>query len=181
MKHFLIPQLSVTFLNPKILGFLFSKEKWPNLGSEMWKYLTPENLKEFIRQASKIVRKWNGHLETFSHPLVIENSSHAILLLNLIPVKVMLFFLPIQILLANAHILSLDYLWTEPFFGKIKEFVQNNPLFPSLPSLVYFAVMTMTLFFFFGLKGIIKLWAFPWLFRGRVSTKYKHYSEEIKV
>ena len=34
--HFLIP-LSITFLNPKILGFLFFYEKKPNLGSKMRK------------------------------------------------------------------------------------------------------------------------------------------------
>ena len=30
--------------------------------------------KNFIRRASKIVHEWNGHLEVFSRPQVIENS-----------------------------------------------------------------------------------------------------------
>ena len=34
-RIFLIP-LSIIFLNPKILGFLFFYEKYPNLASEMW-------------------------------------------------------------------------------------------------------------------------------------------------
>ena len=29
---------------------------------------------EFIREASKIVREWNSHLQIFSRPQVIENS-----------------------------------------------------------------------------------------------------------
>ena len=34
MRIFLIP-LTITFLNPKILGSLFSTEKQPNLGSKI--------------------------------------------------------------------------------------------------------------------------------------------------
>ena len=34
--------------------------------------LTLENRREFIRYASKIVLKWNGHLEIFSLPQAIE-------------------------------------------------------------------------------------------------------------
>ena len=34
----------------------------------MCKSLTLENLREFIRKASKIVHEWNGHLEIFSLP-----------------------------------------------------------------------------------------------------------------
>ena len=33
-----------------------------------------ENRGEFIREASKIVPEWNGHLQIFSRPQVIENS-----------------------------------------------------------------------------------------------------------
>ena len=71
-KFFLIP-LSITFLNPKILGFLFP---WKN--SLTWgvksENQTSENRREFIKLASKFVREWNGHLEIFSLPQVIENS-----------------------------------------------------------------------------------------------------------
>ena len=35
---------------------------------------TSENRREFIKLASKFVREWNGHLEIFSLPQVIENS-----------------------------------------------------------------------------------------------------------
>ena len=38
------------------------------------------NLKTFIREASKIVREWNGHLEVLSRPQVIENSRQSLLL-----------------------------------------------------------------------------------------------------
>ena len=36
--------------------------------------------KNFIRRASKIVHEWNGHLEVFSRPQVIENSTQYLLL-----------------------------------------------------------------------------------------------------
>ena len=39
-----------------------------------------ENLKEFIRQASKIVHEWNSHLEIFSCAQVAENSRQCLLL-----------------------------------------------------------------------------------------------------
>ena len=39
-----------------------------------------ENLREFIRQASKIVHEWNGHLEIFSCAQVVENSRQCLLL-----------------------------------------------------------------------------------------------------
>ena len=40
----------------------------------MVKNSTSENRKKFIREASKIVYAWNGHLEMFSLPQHIENS-----------------------------------------------------------------------------------------------------------
>ena len=73
---FLIP-LFVTFLNPKILGFFF-----PTKNSLTWgvkcENQTSENRREF--RASKFVREWNGHLEIFSLPQVIENSRQYLLL-----------------------------------------------------------------------------------------------------
>ena len=39
-----------------------------------------ENLREFIRQASKIVHEKNGHLEIFSRSQVVENSRQCLLL-----------------------------------------------------------------------------------------------------
>ena len=58
VRHFLIP-LSITFLNPKILGFLFFYEK-----SLTWKVkcenYTSESRREYIRQASKTAHEWNG-------------------------------------------------------------------------------------------------------------------------
>ena len=77
-ENFLIP-LSITFLNPKILGFLF-----PTKNSLTWgvkcENETSENRREFIKLASKFVREWNGHLENFSLPQVIENSRQYLLL-----------------------------------------------------------------------------------------------------
>ena len=71
--------LSITFLNPKILGFLF-----PTKNSLTWgvkcENETSENRREFIKLASKFVREWNGHLEIFSLPQVIENSRQYLLL-----------------------------------------------------------------------------------------------------
>ena len=40
----------------------------------MGKMKLKKNLREFVRQASKIVHQWNGHLEIFSPPEAIENS-----------------------------------------------------------------------------------------------------------
>ena len=40
----------------------------------MGKNQTVENRREFIRSASKIVHEWNGQLEIFIRPQVIENS-----------------------------------------------------------------------------------------------------------
>ena len=41
---------------------------------------TSENRREFIRQASKIIHKWNDHLEIVSRPQVIKNSRQYLLL-----------------------------------------------------------------------------------------------------
>ena len=41
---------------------------------------TLENRREFIREASKIVPEWNGHLEILRRPQVIENSRQHLLL-----------------------------------------------------------------------------------------------------
>ena len=41
---------------------------------------TSENRTEFIKLASKFVREWNGHLEIFSLPQVIEHSRQYLLL-----------------------------------------------------------------------------------------------------
>ena len=59
---FFLFSLSIKFMNPKILGFLFSTKKKPNLGSEMQKIKLQKiagNL--LVRQASEIVHGWNGH------------------------------------------------------------------------------------------------------------------------
>ena len=59
---FFLFSLSIKFMNPKILGFLFSTKKKPNLGSEMQKIKLQKiagNL--LVRQASEIVHEWNGH------------------------------------------------------------------------------------------------------------------------
>ena len=45
----------------------------------MKKYIS-ENRRIFIRQASKIVHEWNGHLEIFGRPKSIENSRQCLLL-----------------------------------------------------------------------------------------------------
>ena len=61
---FFVFSLSIKFMNPKILGFLFSTKKsltW-GLGSEMQKIKLQKiagNL--LVRQASEIVHEWNGH------------------------------------------------------------------------------------------------------------------------
>ena len=72
--------LSITFLNPKILGFLF-----PTKNSLTWgvkcENETSENRREFqVKLASKFVREWNGHLENFSFPQAIENSRQYLIL-----------------------------------------------------------------------------------------------------
>ena len=41
--------------------------------------IQPENRIGFIEKASKIVHEWNGHLEIFSRPQVIENSGQYLL------------------------------------------------------------------------------------------------------
>ena len=46
----------------------------------MGKIKLKKNLREFVKQASKIVHQWNGHLEIFSLPQVIENSTQFLLL-----------------------------------------------------------------------------------------------------
>ena len=40
----------------------------------MGKIKLKKNLREFVKQASKIVHQWNSHLEIFSPPEAIENS-----------------------------------------------------------------------------------------------------------
>ena len=44
--------------------------------NEITKKPSWESRRGFIRSASKIVHEWNGHLEIFSLPQGIENSSH---------------------------------------------------------------------------------------------------------
>ena len=51
-KNFLIP-LSITFLNPEILGLLFC-EKYPNLGSEVWKIKLPKILGNLLDKIRKL-------------------------------------------------------------------------------------------------------------------------------
>ena len=46
----------------------------------MGKIKLKKNLREFVRQASKIVHQWNGHLEIFSPPEAIENSGQFLFL-----------------------------------------------------------------------------------------------------
>ena len=58
------------FFSPKILGFFL-----PTKNNLTWVVNCEKlNFKNFIRWASKIVHEWNGHLEVFSRPQVIENS-----------------------------------------------------------------------------------------------------------
>ena len=44
------------------------------------RHYTLENRREFIRYATKIVHKWNGHPEIFSLPQAIENVRQFMLL-----------------------------------------------------------------------------------------------------
>ena len=55
-----------------LVFFLLRKIKWP----EEWnvKNQTPQNRREFIRWALKILHEWNGHLEIFSPPQGIKSS-----------------------------------------------------------------------------------------------------------
>ena len=71
--------LSNIFFNPKILRFLFSAKNTLIWGAQC-KNQTLENCREFIREVSKIVPEWNGHLEILSRPQVIENSRQHLLL-----------------------------------------------------------------------------------------------------
>ena len=66
----------ITFLSPKILGFSL-----PTKNNSTW-VVNCEKLKfkNFIRWASKIIHEWNGHLDVFSRPQVIENSRQYLLL-----------------------------------------------------------------------------------------------------
>ena len=61
MRIVLIP-ISIAFSNQKILCFLFLG-KLLNLGSEMRKIKLQKIVGEFIRQGSKAVDEWKGHLE----------------------------------------------------------------------------------------------------------------------
>ena len=80
VRIFLIPPSS-TFLNPKILGFLFCAKNILTCNGQ-WnvKKLNFRKSWEFIKWASKIVLEWNGDLEIFSRPQVIENSRQYVLL-----------------------------------------------------------------------------------------------------
>ena len=76
---FLIP-LSITFLNPKILGFLFSMKN-----GLTWEVNAKIKLQKSVRnlldiKPSKIVHEWHGHPEIFSRPQVIENFKQYLLL-----------------------------------------------------------------------------------------------------
>ena len=44
----------------------------------MGKIKLKKNLGEFVRQASKIVHQWNGHLEIFSPPEAIEKDRKSV-------------------------------------------------------------------------------------------------------
>ena len=70
MRRFLI-LLFVAFSNPKILGFPFSTKNSLTWGLKC--EIKLENREKFIRCATKIVHKWNSHLEIFSLPQAIEN------------------------------------------------------------------------------------------------------------
>ena len=50
-------------------------EKYPNLGSEMWKVKLQKIVGNLLvlDKVQKIIHEWNGHLETFRRPQVIEN------------------------------------------------------------------------------------------------------------
>ena len=61
MRIFLFP-LFITFLNPKILGFLFFYENKPKLGGEMWKILkiSPQviqNSRQYLLLRTDVVQK----------------------------------------------------------------------------------------------------------------------------
>ena len=51
----------------------------PNPGCEMWKIKLQKIIGNFFRQSSKVVHEWNGHLEIFICPQVLENSRQYLL------------------------------------------------------------------------------------------------------
>ena len=80
MRIFLIP-LSITFLNPKILGFHFSTKKSLALGEKCEKLNFKNSLRNLLDKLRRLyMHEWNDHLEIFSCPQVIENSSQHLFL-----------------------------------------------------------------------------------------------------
>ena len=75
-RIFLIP-LSIAFLNPKILGFLFLR----NLGGKMPKIKLHKIVGNLLDKLRKLyMHEWNGHLEILSFPQGIENCRQFVLL-----------------------------------------------------------------------------------------------------
>ena len=78
-RIFLIP-LSIAFLNPKILGFLFLGKKL-NLGGKMPKIKLHKIVGNLLDKLRKLyMHEWNGHLEILSFPQGIENCRQFVLL-----------------------------------------------------------------------------------------------------
>ena len=74
--------LSISFLNSKILGFHFCTKNCSTWAVKCEKVKLQKIVGNLLGnlQASKIVHEWNGHLEIFSRPQVIENSGQYLLL-----------------------------------------------------------------------------------------------------
>ena len=66
--------LYIAFLSPKILGFLFTTKKNLTWRVKCEKSNFGKSWRIYWKSSSKIVHEWNGHLEIFSRPQVIENS-----------------------------------------------------------------------------------------------------------
>ena len=80
MRIFLIP-LSITFLNPKILGFHFSTKKSLAVGEKCEKLNFKNSLRNLLDKLRRLyMHEWNDHLEIFSCPQVIENSNQHLFL-----------------------------------------------------------------------------------------------------
>ena len=78
-SQFLLIPLSITFLNPKILGFLFSTKNSLTWGLKCEK-LNFRKSQGIYQISFENRQEWNGHLEIFSRPQAEENSRQHLLL-----------------------------------------------------------------------------------------------------
>ena len=78
-SQFLLIPLSTTFLNPKILGFLFSTKNSLTWGVKCEK-LNSRKSQGVYQISFENRQEWNGHLEIFSRPQAEENSRQHLLL-----------------------------------------------------------------------------------------------------